>query len=80
MNERDTFQADQAEAESRDQQAWETNLASSQMDVAMKAAHGTKTQAATNVLNALASLVNVAWVLVLLGGLAFIAHLIKGWF
>lgn len=81
MNERETFQQDQAEAESRDQIAWENTLASAQMDVAMKASHGTLTNAKANLVNALASLVNVAWVLGALYGLSLLAHLITDrWF
>lgn len=80
MNERDTFAQDQADAAQRDQDAWEANLASAQGDVLMKAAHAGQHEATRNVLNAVASLVNVAWVLSLLAGLVFIAHLIEGWF
>lgn len=79
MNERETFQADQAEAQSRDQEAWETNIASAHMDVAMKAAHASTQQAKTQFWSGLASLVNVVWVLVLLVGLTTLGHLITGW-
>lgn len=80
MNERETFEADQADAVTRDQQAWETNMASAQMDVAMKAAHAQQARNVGQFWAALADLLNVAWVLGAIIGLAFALHLIKGWF